>query len=120
MANAVSGLAEKVDDFAGYLQNKSVDELAGDITTYAKQNPQVFVGGAFVLGLALARFLKSSGKSDTGYAKSSSAQPKLIEGSQTSYTSSTGYVNGSDYAATDYKGTSTYGDTGFGANDSMI
>ena len=67
IANAVTGLASKVDDFAGYLQNKNVDELAGDITAYAKANPQVFVGGAFLLGIALARFLKSSNRNEAVY-----------------------------------------------------
>ena len=124
IANAVSGLAEKVDDFAGYLQNKSVDELASDITNYAKKNPQVFVGGAFVLGLALARFLKSSGKSDIGHANSSTALVPYNKGTtDTSYTTGTGYVSGTDYAptlGTGYSTGSTYNGSAYGANDPAI
>jgi len=72
IANAVTGFATKIDDFAGYLQSKSVDELAADVSTYAKQNPQVFVGGAFLLGIAIARFLKSSNRNSLGYNNSAS------------------------------------------------
>ncbi|MBC7807520.1 MAG: hypothetical protein H7145_15395 [Akkermansiaceae bacterium] len=67
IADAVTGFAGQIENFTGYLQGKSVDELAEDVTTYAKQNPQLFVGGAFLLGMALARFLKSSSRtSSTG------------------------------------------------------
>lgn len=66
IAGAVTGLASQVEQFADYLHNKSVDELAADVTAYAKKNPQVFIGGAFLLGIALARFLKSSGQTTSG------------------------------------------------------
>lgn len=99
IANAVTGLASKVDDFAGYLSNKSVDELAGDITTYAKKNPQVFVGGAFLLGLALARFLKSSGRSDAGFTGSSAS------------TGSAGYGSAQGVRNNDVSGMTVYAST---------
>jgi len=66
IAGAVTGLASQVEQFADYLHNKSVDELAADVTAYAKKNPQVFIGGAFLLGIAIARFLKSSGQNTSG------------------------------------------------------
>ncbi|MBC8143815.1 MAG: hypothetical protein H7Y38_20480 [Armatimonadetes bacterium] len=96
LANAVTGLASKVDDFAGYLSNKNVDELAGDITAYAKKNPQVFVGGAFLLGIALARFLKSSNRNDMGYQNSSTS------------TGSTGYGSSQGIRNNDVSGMTVY------------
>ena len=71
IAGAVTGFAGQIETFAGYLQGKSVDELAEDVTAYAKQNPQLFVGGAFLLGIALARFLKSSSRNSEGYYNTS-------------------------------------------------
>lgn len=67
IANAVTGIAGQVENFSDYLQGKSIDELAEDVTAYAKQNPQLFVGGAFLLGIGLARFLKSSSRNTGNY-----------------------------------------------------
>ena len=67
IAGAVTGFAGQVEGFASYLKDKSVDELASDVTAYAKQNPQMFIGGAFLLGIAIARFLKSSNRTASGY-----------------------------------------------------
>lgn len=60
VADYANSFAGQVDRFAGYLRDKDVDDLARDIEDYARKNPMVFVGGAFLLGLAVARFLKSS------------------------------------------------------------
>lgn len=65
VADYVDSLAGQVDKFSQYVNNKKVDELAHDVGTFARQNPALFVGSAFLLGLGLARFLKSSGTYDT-------------------------------------------------------
>jgi len=95
IAGAVSGFAGQIENFAGYLQGKSIDELAEDVTVYAKQNPQLFVGGAFLLGVALARFLKSSGRNSTGYYN-------------TSTVTSTSNSYGNTPVIPPYTGTTTY------------
>ncbi len=106
IAGAVTGFAGQIENFAGYLQGKSIDELAGDVTTYAKQNPQLFVGGAFLLGIALARFLKSSGRTP-GYGGNASQNgtPGLYNTS--TVTSGTNSF-GSTPVVPAYTGTTTY------------
>jgi hypothetical protein len=68
IAGVVTSAAEKIDDVTSYLRNKNVDEIASEINDYARQNPQIFIGGAFLLGIAVARFLKSSQRSDIAAA----------------------------------------------------
>lgn len=65
MANTVAQytdrLAEQVDRFAQQLRQKDVNELISDVEHMARQQPAIFLGGAFAAGILLARFLKSSG-----------------------------------------------------------
>jgi uncharacterized phage infection (PIP) family protein YhgE len=59
--------AERVEQFSGQLRNKDVQEIVRDVERYARQQPALFLGGAFVLGLLGARFLKSTAqRDDTG------------------------------------------------------
>jgi hypothetical protein len=60
-------VADYVESFSGqvrrvgdYLREKDMDELSRDVETFARQNPAVFIGGAFLIGVAVARFLRSS------------------------------------------------------------
>lgn len=53
-------LIRKAENAAQYLRNKSPRELKDDLDGFARQRPAWFLGGAFVLGLLGARFLKSS------------------------------------------------------------
>lgn len=61
---SVGGYAEQAADraerFSGYLRDRDADQLVGDVEDFARQRPAVFLGGAFLLGAAAARFLKSS------------------------------------------------------------
>lgn len=53
-------LANQVEQVSNYLEKKDLRELVRDIEVFARRNPAVFIGGAFALGVAAARFLKSS------------------------------------------------------------
>jgi len=53
-------LAGQVDRAVGYLRDNDVDDLTAQVESFARKQPALFIGGAFVLGIALARFLKSS------------------------------------------------------------
>ena len=53
--------ASQMDRFTNYLREKDIDEIADEVTNYARKNPAVFLGGAFLVGVAISRFLKSSG-----------------------------------------------------------
>jgi uncharacterized phage infection (PIP) family protein YhgE len=60
IASAVTTVASQIDNLTDYLKNRDIDQIVGEVSDYARQNPQVFIGGAFLLGIAFARFLKSS------------------------------------------------------------
>ena len=52
--------AEQAERFSDYLRDRDADQLLGDVEDFARERPAVFLGGAFLLGAAAARFLKSS------------------------------------------------------------
>lgn len=56
-------LAGQVEKFSSYIEDRELKELVRDVEQFAKRNPALFVGGAFMLGILAARFLKSSGQS---------------------------------------------------------
>ena len=52
--------ADQVQKCSGYLEGKDLGELVRDTQTFARRHPDLFLGGAFVAGVMLARFIKSS------------------------------------------------------------
>jgi ElaB/YqjD/DUF883 family membrane-anchored ribosome-binding protein len=52
-------LAQQVEQFSNYLERKDIREFVRDVEVFARRNPAVFIGGAFALGIAASRFLKS-------------------------------------------------------------
>lgn len=51
---------DQIQLFADRMRDKDPAEMVQDVERFARRNPTAFVGGAFLLGLGLARFLKSS------------------------------------------------------------
>ena len=60
LAGYTERIAEQVEKVSGYLEGKGMRGAVGDLETFARQRPGVFVGGALVVGLVAARFLRSS------------------------------------------------------------
>jgi hypothetical protein len=56
-ADVISDKIERTAEYIGSLEPRT---LVDDATQLARQRPALFFGGAFLLGLAAARFLKSS------------------------------------------------------------
>lgn len=54
--------AGQVSRVAGHLRQRNVNQLVDEVQDLARQQPTLFLGGAFVLGLIGARFLKASGR----------------------------------------------------------
>ncbi len=52
--------AEQAERLANFLHEKQGDELIGEVEDFARNKTAVFLGGAFLVGVAAARFLKSS------------------------------------------------------------
>lgn len=66
LARYASELAGSMNRFAEGLQNRSVDQLMGDVQSLARRNPALFLLGSVALGVVLARFLKASGEREHG------------------------------------------------------
>ena len=52
--------AQKLQDVAGYFENRNVRDMARDLEGFARRNPAMFLGAAFGLGILAARFFKST------------------------------------------------------------
>jgi len=73
VAEVTERAAQAVDGVTGYFRDHDVDQLVGEVENFARREPMLFLGGAFALGFAAARFLKSSGQSASasgGYSES--------------------------------------------------
>ena len=53
--------AGQLDRVSAYLKDNDVEQLARDAESFARRNPALFIGGAFLLGIGIARFIKASG-----------------------------------------------------------
>jgi hypothetical protein len=64
-------VADRVEQLSSFLQSRHPDELIVEAQDFARRQPELFLGGAFLLGLLGARFIKSSspgyGRDDTTY-----------------------------------------------------
>ncbi|MBF6589612.1 MAG: hypothetical protein IVW57_03650 [Ktedonobacterales bacterium] len=56
-ANMAAGQLNRV---SGYLREHSVNDLVGEVERLARRQPEVFLAGAFILGVLGARFMKAS------------------------------------------------------------
>lgn len=52
--------ATRIDELSGYLEKKSLTDVVGDVERFARREPVIFTGGAFLLGLLGGRLLRSS------------------------------------------------------------
>lgn len=53
-------LAGKIEDLSGYIEKATLKDLTRDVERFARRQPALFVGGAFLVGVLAARFLKTS------------------------------------------------------------
>lgn len=67
--------AQRIEQFHDYLDERTVDDLVADTEDFARRRPEIFLGGAFAIGLLVGRFLKSS----SGGYQSSRYEPSRFE-----------------------------------------
>ena len=60
IAEYAEAAAERVDGAARYLKNHDVSGIIGDLESLARRQPELFLGGMFLAGMGLSRFLKAS------------------------------------------------------------
>jgi hypothetical protein len=61
IADAGRTVAEQADRLATYLQETDARQIVRTVEDTARRQPLLFLSGAFVLGLAAARFMKAAG-----------------------------------------------------------
>lgn len=54
--------ADTVEQISNQLRDKSVEQLLSEAERFARREPEVFLGGAVLLGLLASRFLKASNR----------------------------------------------------------
>jgi hypothetical protein len=114
-------VANQVDRLSTYLRDNDLSGFVRDTESFARRRPDLFLGGTFLAGLMLARFLKaSSPEEDYGYGGSSyqgyQRYPETTGASTYGAgTSAYGTAGTSTYGTA---GTSTYGTTGTSAGQS--
>jgi hypothetical protein len=64
LASYVDAASDQLRRFADQIREKGVADMLDDVHTFARRRPVLFVGGAFLVGLGIARFLKSSAERD--------------------------------------------------------
>src|SRR5918995_1366175 len=60
IAEFASTAADRAEDLARYLRETDVREMIGNVEHFARRQPLLFLGGAFVLGVAASRFIKAA------------------------------------------------------------
>jgi hypothetical protein len=97
VARYMERLADGVERTAAYLDEKDVNEIIHDAREMARRRPELFVGGLFVAGLMLGRFLRSSAPEES-YEQDWDGLPGYAGGGAGSYGSTHGVTN--PYAST--------------------
>ena len=62
IANAATTVADQAERTAQFLNETDAREMISKVEEAARRQPLLFLGGAFVLGVATARFLKAAGQ----------------------------------------------------------
>ena len=60
IGNVVDTAAEQADRLAGYLRRTDARQMLDNVQSYARRQPLLFVGGAFLAGLAASRLMKAA------------------------------------------------------------
>lgn len=65
LASYVDTASDQMRRIADQIRDKGVADLLDDVHEFARRRPALFIGGAFLVGLGIARFLKSSSDRDS-------------------------------------------------------
>lgn len=60
IAGVISAAAGQIQNAASYLEHHNVEQIVDEVRGFARREPALFLGGAFLAGLLAARFLKAS------------------------------------------------------------
>jgi len=98
LASWVNAASDQLRTMADRLRDRPAAELAEDLTRFARQRPAMFLGGAFLLGLGVARLLKAS--PDREYSSRGNGYGGTRRGGEYEETGMGGTVSGTGEART--------------------
>lgn len=75
-------IAHGLADVSDSIRGKDLGEMAGDVSSFAKRNPMLFIGGIALAGFAVTRFATASGQRE--------GQPQTMGNPPSSVSPSTG------------------------------
>jgi hypothetical protein len=75
LAGYTEAIAEQLEDASEYLQRRGPRDLLDDTRRLARRRPELVLGGMFLGGLALARFLKASPPGEAGEPSGATDEP---------------------------------------------
>ena len=87
-AKVNDAVAEKVEQLSTYLTNANADTMLSDLENVARRRPWLVAGAATVLGFALSRFLKASGRTRYEQGSGSSQQRRELTSTPPSFSQS--------------------------------
>lgn len=96
LAQYVDMASDQLRRFAETIRQRGVAEMMDDVNMFARRNPAVFIGGAFLVGIGVARFMKASAQrgDDRSYDNFSGVDPMTAGTGTPSYSGdveATGY-----------------------------
>lgn len=95
LASYVDMASDQLKRFADQIRQKGVADMLDDVHSFARRRPALFIGGAFLVGVAVARFLKSSAdRYDYGTESNFSSVDPMTSQSVPSYGSGYGESGG--------------------------
>jgi hypothetical protein len=74
-AGYIRDAADRLANMSSTLRERSLDDLVGQLGEFARRQPAMFFGGAVLAGVALSRFLKSSGEGAPGRHRPQGGRP---------------------------------------------
>ena len=82
IAQYVDMASDQMKKFADRIRQRGVSDMMDDLNQFARRRPALFIGGAFIVGLGIARFLKSSADrgDDRSYDNFSGIDPMTAGG----------------------------------------
>lgn len=75
LAHYVDRAATQLEQWASTIRDKDLGALLTDAKRLARRQPALFIGGSFVAGVLVARFLKSSGDGNADRSGGDAAAP---------------------------------------------
>ena len=96
LASYVDMASDQMRRFADQIRERGVADMMDDVGQFARRRPALFIGGAFLVGLGIARFLKSSAeRGERDYPGFSNVDPMTAGTGSPSYSGDFGELGNS-------------------------